>query len=179
MPFVVKAPGVTVAGQACARPVSLVDLFPTLAALCGLRAPAGLSGTDLTPLLRDPSAARERPAVTEYLEGNAAVRSERFRLIRYQDGAEELYDHANDRHEWRNLASDPAHTATKEELRRWLPQRWAAPLPGKDAFVFDPDEYSWRAKGSGVVISARGPAAAMPKRAEPARGQAARGEAGR
>jgi arylsulfatase A-like enzyme len=171
VPFVIRAPGVTTAGQPCARPVSLVDLFPTLVQLCGLREPGNLSGLDLTPLLRDPTATWERPAVTEFLEGNAAVRSERFRLIRYRDGTEELYDHASDHHEWENLATDPRHAATREELGRWLPKRWAAPLPGKDAFTFDPDEYSWRAKASGLVISARGPSAAMPKRPDRARAE--------
>jgi choline-sulfatase len=169
VPFVVKAPGVTPAGRVSARPVNLIDVFPTLAALCGLEMPTGLSGADLTPLLRDPSAAWDRPSVTEYQEGNASVRSERYRLIRYRDGAEELYDHANDRHEWTNLASDPRHAAAKAELSRWLPTRWALPLPGKGAFTFDPDDYSWRAKSTGLTISARGPEAAMPKRQAPPR----------
>jgi arylsulfatase A-like enzyme len=174
VPFVIKAPGTTVAGKTSPRPVSLIDLFPTLAQLCGLRPPVGLSGADLTPLLQDPTAPWARPAVIEYLEGNAAVRSERFRLIRYRDGTEELYDHVSDRHEWHNLAADPRHDATKAELRRWLPKQWAPPLPGKDAFVFDPDEYSWRAKATGLVISGRGPASAMPKRQGPVRGEPAR-----
>ncbi len=173
VPFVIKVPGSAAAGRACARPVSLVDLFPTLARLCGLTAPAGLSGEDLSPLLRDPTAPRVRPAVIEYLEGNAAVRSERFRLIRYRDGTEELYDHENDRHEWHNVATEARHAGVKAELSRWLPKQWAAPVAGKDAFVFDADEYSWRAKATGLVISGRGPAAAMPQRPA-ARDKAAR-----
>jgi hypothetical protein len=91
------------------------------------------------------------------------VRSERYRYIRYKDGTEELYDHANDPNEWHNLAAEPRHAAAKEALRRWLPREWAKPLPGKGAFEFDPAEYRWRSKATGVEVSAKGPAAAMPR----------------
>ncbi len=56
------------------------------------------------PLLRDPDAAWDRPAVTTHGRNNHAVRSERWRYIRYADGSEELYDHDADPLEWANLA---------------------------------------------------------------------------
>ena len=54
---------------------------------------------------------------------NHAVRSERYRYIRYANGSEELYDHAKDPYEWTNLAGDKAHTKIKKDLARRLPTK--------------------------------------------------------
>ena len=62
VPLIVSAPGHR--PGVCARPVSLVDLFPTLIELCGLRRIAAHDGESLAPLLRDPTTER-RPAVIE------------------------------------------------------------------------------------------------------------------
>jgi arylsulfatase A-like enzyme len=56
-----------------------------------------------------------------YLRGNHAVRTERWRYIRYADGSEELYDHANDPEEWVNLALDKDHRKVMDGLRRHIP----------------------------------------------------------
>ena len=94
-------------------------------------------------------------SIIEYQPGNVAVRSERYRYIRYHDGGEELYDLANDPKEWRNLASDPAYANTKSELARRATSKWANPAPTKSAFEFNPDAFTWREKSSGRVISGR------------------------
>ena len=127
--FMVIAPGVTSAGGRCPRPVSLMDVYPTLIDLCGLAPREGQEGQTLMPLLRDPNAPREAPAVTTYLQNNHSVRSERWRYIRYSDATEELYDHDNDGLEWTNLASDPKYADVKAEHARWLPKVNADPSP--------------------------------------------------
>ena len=81
------------------------------------------------PLLRAPSAAWDRPAVMTYLRGNHAVRSERYRYIRYANGDEELYDHDADPHEWTNLASRAEFASAKSDLARWLPRTDAPDAP--------------------------------------------------
>jgi hypothetical protein len=73
------------------------------------------------PLLRDPSAPWDRPALTTHGRANHAVRTERYRYIRYADGSEELYDHEVDPREWKNLAADPATSPVRSELSRHLP----------------------------------------------------------
>jgi hypothetical protein len=83
------------------------------------------------PLLRDPRHPWDRPALTTHGQGNHAVRSERWRYIRYADGGEELYDHERDPHEWTNLADSPAHAAVRAEHARWLPRTDAPPLGRK------------------------------------------------
>lgn len=123
------APGVTRPGGRCARPVSLMDIYPTLVELHGLPAKPGLEGVSLMPLLKNPSASWDRPAVTTYGRNNHSVRSDRYRYIRYADGAEELYDHFEDELEWNNLAADPRYATVKRELARWLPHVNAPDAP--------------------------------------------------
>lgn len=129
IPFLVVAPGVTEPGSRCERPVDLTALYPTLLELCGLPADDRCDGTSLVPLLRDPGAEWDRPAVMTYGRGNHAVRSERWRYIRYADGTEELYDHEVDPHEWTNLAGEARHADVMAEHRRWLPTEERAPIP--------------------------------------------------
>ncbi len=119
--LIIAAPGVTSPGSRSSRPVSLMDIYPTLVDLCELSARPRLEGVSLMPLLRRPQAPWDRPAVTTYLRGNHSVRSERWRYIRYHDGSEELYDHLNDELEWHNLADKPEYEVIKRELARWLP----------------------------------------------------------
>ena len=71
------------------------------------------------PLLANPNAELNRPAVIEYQLGNAAVRSRKWRYIRYKDGGEELYDHKTDSHEWNNLSDDPSLFKVKSELMNY------------------------------------------------------------
>jgi arylsulfatase A-like enzyme len=128
VPLIIVAPGVTMPGSRTSRPVSLMDLYPTLAELAGLDTPEHVEGRSLVPLLRDPSRVWDFPAVTTYGYRNHAARNERYRYIRYSDGSEELYDHETDPNEWTNLAGGGEYARIKEELRRALPTRNAANL---------------------------------------------------
>lgn len=147
VPFIVDAPGFE--PGICAAPVSLIDIYPTLNELCGVPSKARLDGVSLVPLLSEPLTRWERPAVTEFRRGNAAVRSSRYRYIRYQDGAEELYDHVTDPYEWKNLAKDRSLAGAISELSKWLPRDWAKPAETKSAFDFDHRDFVWTHKVSG------------------------------
>ncbi len=105
------------AGSECHQPVSLIDLFPTLTAVCDMTAPANLDGQSLVPLLQNPQQKTDRAAITFFDKGNVTVRTSRWRYIRYTDGSEELYDHTADPNEWDNVINDAAHTAAIELLR--------------------------------------------------------------
>lgn len=120
IPFIVRAPGVE-PGSVCTQPVSLIDVFPSLADLAGLELPAYLDGKSVRPQLRDPSLERS-PVICSYGEGNTAIRTERWRYIRYEDGSEELYDHRIDPDEWTNLAGDSRHAKVKARLAGFIPK---------------------------------------------------------
>jgi arylsulfatase A-like enzyme len=146
VPFIVVAPGVTQPGDVCERPVNLIDTYPTLIELCGLKENKELEGVSLVPLLKNVNASWERPTLTTLGQGNHALRSERWRYIRYHDGTEELYDHDRDPGEWKNLANQPEYGPIIETLARWLPKEEAPPARPKAAYVFDPKEYTWEVK---------------------------------
>ena len=127
--FMVVAPGVTEAGTRCDRTVSLLDVYPTLVELCGLPARDDLEGHSLVPLLGDPQADWEHAAITTHGRNNHAVRTERWRYIRYTDGGEELYDHEKDPLEQTNLASRAKADASLARIRETL----ASQLPTVNA----------------------------------------------
>lgn len=129
VPFLMAGPGIS-AGTPCPKPVGLIDIYPTLADLCGLPAKPGLEGVSLRPLLENPETTWDRPALTTFGPGNHSIRSEHYRYSIYADGSEELYDHREDPHEWKNLATDPALAEVIAEHRNWLPKSNADPLPG-------------------------------------------------
>lgn len=129
IPFIIVAPGVTRHGTRCTRPVSLIDIYPTLIELCGLESKPELDGISLVPLLQNPDATWKRPALMTYQMGNHAVRDQRWRYIRYADGTEELYYHDNDPYEWYNVADDPKNSKIISRLKQWLPATEAPPAP--------------------------------------------------
>lgn len=121
VPLMIAAPGFP-ASQRSPRTVSLMDLYPTLLDLCNLPPNPKVEGVSLAPLLRDPQASWERPAITTYGENNHAVRTQDYRYIRYEDGSEELYDLRKDPNEWTNVAADPEYGRTKRGLKEALPR---------------------------------------------------------
>lgn len=124
VPLLIAGPGIN-PGEASPEPASLIDIFPTLVELCQLSDNPKLEGISLVPQLGDPATPRERPAITSAYFGNHSIRTKDWRLIAYEDGAKELYDHRNDQDEFRNLAADPSHQKIIEELSRWVPQEGA------------------------------------------------------
>ena len=129
VPFIIVAPGVTKPGSRCDRPIGLVDLYPTLVELAGLPSKNDLDGLSLVPLLKDPARQWERPALMTQNPGNHAVRTDRWRYIRYADGTEELYDHDKDPWEHKNLAKDPEYAPIIAQHKQWLPAKETVPKP--------------------------------------------------
>ena len=121
-PFIWVVPGVTKPGGVCKSPVDFMSVYPTLCDLAKLPKPTWLEGDNIQPLLADPAAAWSGVGVTTFGQNNHAVRTDRWRYIRYADGGEELYDHHDDEYEWTNLASKPEHAELKAELAKRLPK---------------------------------------------------------
>lgn len=113
----------------CDQPVELLDIYPTLADLAGLPVPDSVQGVSLRSLISDPSMQSDRPAITEHNPGNAAIRDQRYRLIHYADGSEELYDMQEDPHEFNNRIDDALLANVRDRLRKYIPNN---PVPLAD-----------------------------------------------
>jgi choline-sulfatase len=146
VPLVFAGPGVR-AGQKCAEPAELLDMYPSLVELAGLPPRADLEGLSLGPQLHDAATVRERPAITTHNQGNHAIRSRDFRYIRYADGTEELYDHRSDPNEWTNVVGEARYADVVADHKRWLPKIDLPPALGSKSRVltYDPktDEAVW------------------------------------
>lgn len=155
VPLLIGGAGIEAAGQACPRTVEHLDIYPTLAELCGLQGvPSNLHGQSLVPLLSNPNASWTRPAITQiYRPANYpppwgwpnippggimgySMRNERYRYTFWREGSqgEELYDYHTDPRELHNLANDSGAASLKAALRAQMEkicrQRGMANAPG-------------------------------------------------
>lgn len=108
-PLIIRVPGTNNAGQAAQGVVESVDIYPTLADLCGLAPPADIHGISLLPMLEDPTESIKPAAFSFWNNGAISMRTEQYRLTRYQREGQaiyELYDLDADPHETRNIASE-------------------------------------------------------------------------
>jgi iduronate 2-sulfatase len=121
VPFMIALPKAKARGV-CARTVELVDIYPTLADLCGLKPPTNLEGTSLRPLLENPKARWTQPAITQQVRQKDerqimgySVRTGRWRYTEWDNGkaGAELYDHNSDPHE---CAISPTMRGKQERL---------------------------------------------------------------
>lgn len=116
------------------RTVEAVDFYPTLADLCELiGTPSNLAGKSLRPLLKNPNAKWDKPAITQQRRGNAqngffmgySVRNERYRYTEWDEGRKgvELYDYQVDPKELTNFANDPKYAKIVGQMKRLLSQK--------------------------------------------------------
>lgn len=133
------------------KPVSLLDVYPTVVDMLGLEKRSDLDGHSLIPLIADPNAHWPHIALTTVGRGTHTVRVARWRFIRYFDGTEELYDHQLDPNEWSNRINDPERANIVSRLRNAIPEdknyshfvryghfKAVVPSDGSDLMLFGP-----------------------------------------
>lgn len=130
VPMIVAAPNSKAPGKTCDRVAELLDLYPTVAELTGVKMPHAVDGKSLKPLLDDPTLPFKKGAYTQVTRGDVtkkgfmgySVRTEKYRYTEWDDGKKgiELYDHAADPKEHKNLADDPKQAKVIEELKALL-----------------------------------------------------------
>jgi len=131
VPLIVSAPGRRGNGRSSRSLVEFVDVYPTLAELCGLAPPKAIEGQSFMPLLDNPSRPFKKAAFTQLkFEGitGRSVRTDRYRYIRWEGagGGEELYDYTEDPGEFANLSAKPEAQRTLEQHRMILDGGWQA-----------------------------------------------------
>jgi len=128
VPLIVVPPRSANAGKSTKALAELIDLYPTLADLCGLTPPKGLEGKSLVSVLEDPTTSvkpaaftqHPRPAYFDRTEKGVpeamgySIRTDRVRYTEWRDWAtgkviaRELYEHAKDPGELRNVIDSPS-----------------------------------------------------------------------
>jgi iduronate 2-sulfatase len=144
VPLIICIPGQKTTGTSTGATVELVDVYPTLADICGLGIPEGLAGRSLKPLLEDPESEWDKPAISQfprpgYYRGKPefmgySMRTDQYRYtkwIRIETGeafARELYDHFADPGEEANLAVEESYTETiadlDQDLMEWISEEF-------------------------------------------------------
>ena len=136
VPMILSVPGMKPGSKTDAL-VEFVDIYPTLVELCGFPMPAGLEGTSMVPLLKDPDRHWKTAAFSFYTNATTemgrtngrAMRTERYRLVEWSGTTAtnlvyELYDHETDPDENVNLAVLPEHRTLVERLKKQLQVGW-------------------------------------------------------
>jgi iduronate 2-sulfatase len=171
VPLLIVEPGSKNRKAVAVTPVAHVDLFPTLAKMTGIQAPEGLQGQDLSPILKDPSAAGRGWAISQVVRGGGfkrvgaspavgdngnrffgySLRTARWRYTEWEEGKQgrQLYDHDNDPKELVNLAEKPEHVATvaalseqlREAIKTTFPPGGKTPVLKSEGTLWEPEAF--------------------------------------
>ena len=125
VPFIVSVPWMNKQhGKATNQITELLDLYPTLADLSGLKAPKSLQGASMVPLLKNPSADEwtKDLAFTISRNGGESIRTHNWRFTHwgFGSGGMELYDLRKDPGEFINLAKNPKYNKALKTLKAQL-----------------------------------------------------------
>jgi arylsulfatase A-like enzyme len=149
VPFIWAGKGIVENGRVN-TPVSLIDIFPTLAELCNLPVRRDrLEGVSLVTSLRDPSTAVERNIFIPHAKrGSYAIVNSQWRYISYMDGAEELYNIRDDPNEWNNLIGDPRYDVIIRDMKQSAPVVFAPAATPKIELelIVEGDAFHWEKK---------------------------------
>jgi arylsulfatase A-like enzyme len=148
VPLLFRYPEKIKVGKRSGALVELVDVYPTLGKLCGLKTPPGLEGISLTPLMEKPGLTWKTAAFTQYPRSfkshrhrgpgdvmGYAVRTDTHRYVEWREGMDgkvlhrELYDHRKDPQEMKNVAGLKKNAETVSKLTEVLANGWRGALP--------------------------------------------------
>ena len=137
VPMLLRVPG-TKGGQVCHRLTEFVDIYPTLAEVCGLPIPAHCEGVSMAPLLAEPDRPWKTASFSQYPRRRVmgySLRTERWRYTEWIDRntktvvARELYDHAKGPFARANVVARPEHADLVARLAKMMKKGWQAARP--------------------------------------------------
>ncbi len=142
-PLLISVPKSKTAGWKCEAPVEFVDVYPTMADICGLPIPDRLGGNSLKNFIENPDAPATDVAISQYPRSTPdgavmgySIRNERYRATfwRVRNGskivATELYDEQQDPNETVSLADMPEHKGLLATLAKHIPPVGSDSNPG-------------------------------------------------
>ena len=123
VPLIIAVPkGKTQSSQ---QVVELIDLYPTLADLCGLPRPKDIEGASLKPIVNREKANWNKVAysVTEVKKSiGKSVRTQRWHYVEWDEGKSGamLFEHPKDKLELKNLAQDAKYAKVVAKMKALL-----------------------------------------------------------
>jgi iduronate 2-sulfatase len=119
VPLIIRVPGKK--PTVCHSLVELLDLYPTVASLCGLEVPQRLQGKNIAALVDDPARqVREAAFSVAPSSKGFLLREDKWAFIQYGEdaaGGIELFDMVNDPKQYTNLAGNPDYAKAIEAFR--------------------------------------------------------------
>ena len=114
VPLIISVPGKKSA--VCHSLTELLDLYPTISALCGLPAQSRLQGKDISIMLDDPKHTVRKAAFSVApMRKGFLLREDKWAFIQYGETGKsgmELYNMKEDPKQYTSLAKDPAYQKT-------------------------------------------------------------------
>ncbi|MCA9066777.1 MAG: sulfatase, partial [Planctomycetaceae bacterium] len=126
VPLIISVPGKP--PGVCSSLTELLDLYPTVASLCGLPVPERIQGRDISGMLDDPAhEVRSAAFSVAPMRKGFLLREQRWAYIQYEEDASggiELFDMERDPQQFTNLAlANDAENAEQVERFRTLMQQ--------------------------------------------------------
>ena len=126
VPLIIKAPGKSPA--VCNSFVELLDLYPTIAKMCGLKKQTRLQGLDISKLLDNPKQ-KVRDTILCANGKGILLRDKDWAFISYGKNGNkgyELFDMKKDPKQYTNLAKSPKHKTILNRFKRRLANKLKA-----------------------------------------------------
>ena len=139
VPLIIYVPGKK--GGICSKLIENVDIYATLAELCGLASPPGMEGTSFVPLLDNPTLTWKKAVFSQVYRNDRTlggimartICTGRYRYTTWDKAGEELYDHKIDPHEFTNVATDSTYAKALKRMRKILAGGWRNAVPPKSS----------------------------------------------
>lgn len=128
VPLIIRVPGKKPA--VCDSLVELIDLYPTIASLCGLEVPSRIQGKDISPVFDDPTqSVRDTAFCVAPSRKGFLLRDDRWACIQYGEDASggiELFDMVADPQQYTNLATKAEFAPVVENFKTRLAEKLRA-----------------------------------------------------
>ena len=122
VPMIISAPGFKPGVSSSIT--ELMDIFPTVSELTGLKIPGSVQGKSLVPILKSPTTEVKLSALS-FTPVGVSMRSKGWAYMRYRDGSEELYDMKKDPKQFTNLVKNPEYSSHLKKQQQLFVERLA------------------------------------------------------